>query len=95
MSNAKRSYLICYDICEPRRLRRVHRLVRDHARPLQYSIFIGELNPAEVIRLWEALSALIEPAEDRLHLFPLFARQPILGCDQQNEVEQAGLLLLA
>jgi CRISPR/Cas system-associated endoribonuclease Cas2 len=37
--NQIRSWLIAYDIASPRRLVRVYRLLREHAVPVQYSVF--------------------------------------------------------
>lgn len=65
--------LICYDISDARRLRRVHRLVKDYAHPLQFSVFVADLNPQQIDLLWGQLEALIDPDVDRLHLFRLSA----------------------
>ncbi len=36
-------YLVAYEIRNPRRLRRVHRIVTDHGEPLQCSVFVCDL----------------------------------------------------
>jgi len=33
-------YIICYDITCPRRLGKIHRLLKQSALPLQYSVFL-------------------------------------------------------
>lgn len=38
-----RHWLVCYDICEPGRLRKVHRIMRDFGAALQYSVFACRL----------------------------------------------------
>jgi CRISPR-associated protein Cas2 len=52
-------YLVAYDISHPRRLRRVHRIAKDHGEPLQYSVFVCNLTPTELISLKRALLAEI------------------------------------
>jgi CRISPR-associated protein Cas2 len=47
----RRRYLIAYDIREPRRLRRVCKLMEAHGDRLQYSVFICDLDRSELIHL--------------------------------------------
>jgi len=58
-------YLICYDICDPKRLRRVHQTLKGAGDSMQYSVFRCELTTEEkhdlVARLWE----IINPGVDR------------------------------
>jgi CRISPR-associated protein Cas2 len=37
-------YLVCYDVADPKRLRKVYRTMRGFGDPLQYSIFRCELS---------------------------------------------------
>jgi CRISPR-associated protein Cas2 len=70
-------YIVCYDISDPKRLRRVHRTMRGFGDPLQYSVFRCVLSPAERILLLEALSGIIHHREDQvmlLHLGPADGR---------------------
>lgn len=48
---ARRRYLVAYDIREPRRLRQICKLMEAHGERMQYSVFIGDLTQAELIRL--------------------------------------------
>ncbi|MBL1266005.1 CRISPR-associated endonuclease Cas2 [Candidatus Methylomicrobium oryzae] len=70
MSHVKR-YLICYDIREPKRLRRLHRALRDVGEPKQYSVFEADLNESELATLLETVGALIDPEQDCVSLYPL------------------------
>jgi CRISPR-associated protein Cas2 len=89
-------YLICYDVSDSRRLRKVHRLIRDYARPLQYSVFITELSVTDITELWDKLVILIDPTEDRLHLLPLSGRIQTLSCGQGLSVPPLkGCLIMA
>ena len=36
----RRNWLVAYDIASPRRLARVHRYLKRHAIPVQYSVFV-------------------------------------------------------
>ena len=71
MSNNRRRMLICYDISDARRLQRVHQTVRDYGFPVQYSIFEAELDESAIGQLLDDLEPLIDPTEDKVHLYPL------------------------
>jgi CRISPR-associated protein Cas2 len=64
-------YLVSYDISDPKRLRRVHRKMRGFGDPLQYSVFLCPLSPAERILLLEALAEIIHHREDQVMLINL------------------------
>lgn len=49
---ARRRYLIAYDICDDRRLRRTFKLMKGYGTPLQYSVFLCDLSERERLR-WE------------------------------------------
>ena len=46
---ARRRYLIAYDIASPKRLRRVCKIMEGYGDRLQYSVFISDLNPSELV----------------------------------------------
>ena len=60
------SYLVCYDICDDKRLRRVFKTVRGYGDHIQYSIFECQLNPADLVRLRTVLAAVIHHKEDQI-----------------------------
>jgi CRISPR-associated protein Cas2 len=66
-----RSWLIAYDIADPRRLRRVHRLLCEHAVPVQYSVFIARCSPAKLGVIRALLAKLIHPREDDVRMYPV------------------------
>ena len=72
-------YLLCYDIKNPRRLRRVHRLVRDWGLPVQFSVFEIELMPPQLEKLLIELAELIEVSEDKVMLYRLSPNQERIG----------------
>jgi CRISPR-associated protein Cas2 len=60
------TYLICYDIANDKRLRRVFKLCKDYGNHLQYSVFESDLNPQEKSELEQKLSAEINGREDQV-----------------------------
>ena len=66
-------YPVAYDIRHPRRLRRVHRVAKDHGEPLQYSVFVCDLTAVELIALKRALLAEVKTTEDSIGIFDLGA----------------------
>lgn len=67
------SYLVCYDICEDKRLRKVFQLMRGWGDHLQYSVFECQLTQTDLVRLRAALSSIIHHSEDQVlfvHLGP-------------------------
>ena len=70
---ARVRYLVAYDISDDRRLRAVHSCVKGFGYPLQYSVFVCDLDGSELIRLRWFLSDLIAHAEDRVAIVALGA----------------------
>jgi CRISPR-associated protein Cas2 len=69
--NQIRNWLIAYDIANPRRLRRVHRALCEHAVPVQYSVFATRCSPARIGAVRAALAALINKREDDVRFYPV------------------------
>lgn len=65
------AWLIAYDIADPRRLGRVHRLLKTVAMPIQYSVFLTWLNDRQLAGLVEQLRARINVREDDVRLYHL------------------------
>ena len=70
-ANALRLHLLAYDIADPKRLVQVHRTVRRHGLPLQYSVFIVPATAAQLDGLLAELAGIIEPAADDIRVYPL------------------------
>jgi len=64
-------YLVAYDIRNPRRLRRVHRVATDYGEPLQYSVFVCDLTSVELIGLRRDLLKEMKATEDSIGIFDL------------------------
>lgn len=66
-----RETIICYDICCPRRLGRIHRYLKRVACPLQYSVFLFTGTAPQLERCLARLSQIMDPREDDLRAYPL------------------------
>jgi CRISPR-associated protein Cas2 len=67
----RRSYLVCYDIREPKRLRRVHRLMKAFGEPWQYSVFYCTLKAVDRARLENEAREILNLKEDQLLIVDL------------------------
>lgn len=65
------AWLIAYDIADPRRLGRVHRLLKKVAMPIQYSVFLAWLTERQLTRLVAQLHECIDTREDDVRLYHL------------------------
>jgi CRISPR-associated protein Cas2 len=69
--NASRPWLITYDIADKRRLSRLHRFIKKHAVPVQYSVFLFEGSGAQVGRLMNEIEGYIDPKYDDVRAYQL------------------------
>lgn len=58
-------YLVCYDVCDPKRLERTFKKMNGFGDPVQYSVFICDLSPKERVFLEQALTEILNLKEDR------------------------------
>ena len=59
-------YLVCYDVSEPKRLRRTFEKMHGFGDPVQYSVFVCDLSPVEPVLMEAALTDIINMKEDRV-----------------------------
>ena len=64
-------HLVCYDISEPRRLRKIHRYLKKAGIPLQYSVFLLHVDTLERDRVVAAIRRIMHPREDDVRIYPL------------------------
>ncbi len=74
------SYIVSYDISDPKRLRKVATACEDYGVRKQYSVFLCRLSATDFVRLRARLYDLINLEEDQVLFIPLCAR-----CVQQIE----------
>jgi CRISPR-associated protein Cas2 len=60
------TYLVCYDICDPKRLRQVFKTCRKYGDHLQYSVFECQLTASELIKLQSELAEIIHHTQDQV-----------------------------
>ena len=62
----RQTYIVCYDIGDDKRLRRVFKTLRGWGDHLQYSVFRCELTHRELVELRAELGAIIHHTEDQV-----------------------------
>ena len=65
------SYLVCYDISDPKRLRKVASTCEDFGYRKQFSIFLCRLSTTDIVRLRNRLYDLIELDKDQVLFIPV------------------------
>ena len=66
-------YLVCYDVRDPRRLRRCAKLMEGHGSRIQYSVFRCRLTPTQARQLQHELTQILK-SEDQVLLIPICSR---------------------
>ncbi len=84
----RHSYVVTYDISDPKRLRKVFRLMLGYGDHLQLSVFQCELNARELVELKHALGDIIHHHEDQV----LFANLGPVEGRARESIESLGRL---
>lgn len=67
----RRCYLVCYDISDPKRLRRVHKVLKGYGECWQFSIFFCVLKEIDRVRLQTDLEEQMNLKEDQTMILDL------------------------
>ena len=67
----KNVFLVSYDVCEAKRLRKTYKKLCGFGNALQYSVFRCELSPLQLHTLKEQLWEILNLEEDRVMLVDL------------------------
>lgn len=93
-------YLVAYDVCDPKRLRRTYKKMCGFGDALQYSVFQCALSDVELTLMREAIGAIINHAEDRVMIVdvgPLDGRAAVafqfLGVQWQVPAEAEAVIV--
>ena len=68
------SYIVSYDISDPKRLRKVATVCEDFGVRKQYSVFLCRLSATDMVRLRSRLYDLIDLKADQVLLIPMCAK---------------------
>lgn len=72
----RRLYLVTYDICEPRRLRKVFKTMQGFGEHLQLSVFQCDLTAIDRIEMQAALEDIIDQNQDKVLMIDLGPTDP-------------------
>jgi CRISPR-associated protein Cas2 len=81
------TYLICYDIADAKRLRRVFKTMRNWGDHLQFSVFECQLSPSELTECRGQLAEIIHHELDQV----LFIRLGLSSERGEREIEALGI----
>ena len=62
----RRTYIVCYDIADPKRLRNVFKKMRAWGDHLQFSVFECQLRSVDLVRLRAELAEIINHDKDQV-----------------------------
>ncbi len=71
----QREYIVSYDICDPIRLRRVHKLMKGYGDGWQYSVFHCLLKDIDRVRMQTALESEMDLKADTVIIIDLGQRK--------------------
>lgn len=81
----RRCYLVCYDIRDAKRLRRVHRVMKGYGEPWQYSVFFCVLRDIDRVRMQSDLESEMNLNDDQTLVIDL-------GGDEEQAREAAAVI---
>ncbi len=81
-------YLICYDICHPKRLTSVAKELEKMGIRVQYSFFNVEMSSEMLETLIKRLVAQIDTKEDKIYVYPLCSE-----CRKKVIIDGTGTML--
>jgi len=61
----RRCYIVCYDICDPKRWRQVFKIMNGHGEHWQYSVFFCVLKEIDRVRMQGQLEEHMNLKEDQ------------------------------
>jgi CRISPR-associated protein Cas2 len=71
----RRCYLVCYDVRNDKRLRKIHKLMKAYGEPYQYSVFYCTLKSIDRVRLENTAREILNLKEDQFLIVDLGANE--------------------
>ncbi len=71
MSAGRAAWLVAYDVASPRRLVRVHRILKGSATAAQFSVFVAWCSRHDLDALLQRVGTRIEPRQDDVRAYRL------------------------
>lgn len=60
------TYIVTYDVCDPKRLRKAFKTCKAYGTHLQLSVFECDLSASDLVKLKHELNEIINNAEDQV-----------------------------
>ncbi len=73
----ERIYLVCYDISDQKRWRKIYKTMKGYGAWLQLSVFQCRLNRADLLKMTDTLTEIIHRDEDNLLIIDIGATENI------------------
>jgi CRISPR-associated protein Cas2 len=95
----RRCYLVCYDIKDPNRLRRVHKVLKGYGKAWQFSVFFCVLKDIDRVRLQTDLERQMNQKEDQAMILDLGpnekeAREAVTVIGQPLPEQDSGIVVV-
>ncbi len=85
--------LAVYDICDPKRLRKIAKMMEGYGLRVQYSVFECQLTNTKIEEMKKNVSKTMNLLEDGFRIYPLMGKsrqkQTIIGKGNMNEFAEA------
>ena len=76
----KSDYLICYDIADPKRLRKIAKYLESETIRVQYSIFLAQgFTKERIYQIADRLVELIDPKADDVRIYTILDHGIAMG----------------
>lgn len=82
------NYLACYDIADPRRLRRTAKVMERYGIRVQYSFFEMSISEEKLEAMIREIKQEIDLKEDKFYLYPI-----CVDCKQKVIIDGTGEML--
>lgn len=95
----RRCYLVCYDIRNPKRLRRIFKIMKGYGEHWQFSVFFCTLKDIDRVRLQSDLESEMNLKEDQVLIIDMgsnedSAREAAVVIGQSLEMQDERIIVI-